>query len=484
MRDIGACVINRIFLVFMFLALLSGAFAAAMLGPGAVLISIAALFLFFLLSRASISRPRIWLLGAAAAAVGLRLFWVLTAKIEPFSDFDTYHNLAKSIAAGEGGAHGSVYISLFPHVLGTGVFFSIFYRLFGAAPLCAQLVNAASAGAATYLIYLIGSASGGKKGGVIAAYIWAIAPGAILHSEMVAGEMPFTLFMLLFVFLVLKINKKPTGLLFAALSGAVAALANAVRPLGAVLIIAGLIFIALSGKLRKKYFATAAFLLAGAYFLSSAAITAAIARQTGLPPGGAGAGYSLYVGANKEAVGMWNEEDARLLSRLAVDEGLCAGEVSKILAAKAITRYKEMGAAFFAHLGGKFVRLWSNDYIYASYVDPAGEKPWLKWLCNGWYVPVLVLAFLGALKKGGGESLLLKLIILGGAAVHLAAEVMGRYNYPFVVLFTILAGAALAGRGEGFLPGLRCGIMSRCQSYRKFLKGRLRSRQLRQSARH
>ena len=89
--------------------------------------------------RLRCSKERAALLAALLCFV-LNLLWVLVIRIEPFSDYLQYWQVAKALADGTE-IPTAWYIAMYPHILGTASFLSVFIRLFGPSVFAVTVVN-------------------------------------------------------------------------------------------------------------------------------------------------------------------------------------------------------------------------------------------------------------------------------------------------------------------------------------------------------
>ena len=164
--------------------------------------------------------------------------------VVPVSDFRTFDAVATQIV--NHNIAGNNYVSNFPHVIGYSTFLSVFYRIFGCKVIVAQLLNIALGCGISVTLFFIGRKIFNEKCGYVAAIVWALWPSHIMYNSLVASEELFTflnlLCILFFIYVVkYKDNNYKFIILFVIL-GVLCAIANAVRPLGLVLIIAGIFY--------------------------------------------------------------------------------------------------------------------------------------------------------------------------------------------------------------------------------------------------
>ena len=396
-----------------------------------LLLFAALLFVFY---KTYAARPNVWLWGAVAVGVFLRLFCVFFLHQAPQSDFLTYHETAAALAAGN--YVSSRYVSIFPHVLGYADVLSVFYRIFGTSPLVAQLLNIVCDMGCMALLFSMGSRLYGKQAGTLALLLFAVYPSAVLYCTFVCTEKLFTVLLLLFCDVLLKTEKRPW--LFACLAGACIGAANRIRPCGMLALIAVFLYLFVGGRKQVRYFLP----LLLVYMTVSLAGNAAISTQNQTPVAQGAVGWNAYVGANTTSYGRWNEEDAALFGQLSEDTRKSPQEVQQFFAQKAWQRVRENGLFGNLRLAAvKFAAMWGTDFSAYDYIGGFAYQPIAQGAQAAFYPLLLCLAYL-AFRQGRHRQIsIFAILILGFAAQHLIAEVMGRYAYTPNVLFCLIAAA-------------------------------------------
>lgn len=443
-----------------FLAFISITFICALVGCGVVAVyyNISAIaiitsflgfgilfFLFYLLMKKSKLDARILLIIVLAVGAALRLVYVICANQPPMSDFKTYHDLA--IMLSNGIAPKSSYVSMFPHVMGLPMFLAPFYWLFGPSELVAQIVNVGLDILTAWLLFLISwKLFHSRKGALITAFLFSMAPTVIFYCEIIGTEKLFTFLVVLLIYTVLHIQRKPV--LFSLVAGFIAGITNAVRPCGLMLIIAIILFGIAAWKfsIGKKTVCLA--VVIGTYLVMILANTQLVSAFNQTEVATKAAGWNLYVGANAESFGQWNQEDAELFEEK-VSSGLSPNQIHSEFKDLAIERLKENG--IFRNIVlwiGKFTVIWATDISVFSYLQQeqihlnALQSFPLESLSTAFYLWAVILTWMGAYriwKKDESSSLMVLLVILGSVGMHLFAEVMGRYGYTSIALFYIIA---------------------------------------------
>ncbi|TYQ18191.1 UNVERIFIED_CONTAM: 4-amino-4-deoxy-L-arabinose transferase and related glycosyltransferases of PMT family [Acetivibrio alkalicellulosi] len=422
---------------------------------------------YFLKDGSFISKHKVKLIVSAVLLTAItRLIWINIVKVVPMSDFHTYHRLATRLANGT--LEGNTYISLFPHVIGYPSFLSIFYKLFGAEVIIAQLLNIALSCGIVLLLYFIGKAILNERCGLIASLLWAIWPSQIFYNSLVATEHLFTFLMLLCIFLFFhifnynKIDYKPA--IYFALLGILCGIANSIRPLGLLLIISISIFYFVfnnhKGLLKYSAIRLIVFIALPIFFLlTSHIINTSIIRILNQDIAKSSGGFSFFVGSNINHGGIWNKEDSDVLVQLMKEKEPNYQEIHDELFKRGLTRYKSQSFKNVQLLKNKHYNMWCEDsdiikYISsgldkenASRIDIVRNSKRLILLCNYYYYVVLILfgisAFIVIRKKQHYKIVFLYIIISGMIAFHMLVEVASRYHYPAISIFSLAASYSL-----------------------------------------
>jgi 4-amino-4-deoxy-L-arabinose transferase-like glycosyltransferase len=171
-----------------------------------------------------------WMLGLFALALALRLGFVLAVTRPafpngldlPFNDMLFYHATAKALADGLGfigfdGNPTARWPPAFPFLL------SLVYRVFGAKPENAELLNAFLGAATVPLLYLVALRSFGRPAAKLAGVLLALMPGQILIAEGVLAETLYAFLLVGFFALLVTLPDRPwTAVALGAAVGAAA----------------------------------------------------------------------------------------------------------------------------------------------------------------------------------------------------------------------------------------------------------------------
>ena len=142
----------------------------------------------------------------AAFCLVLNLVWVLVIRIEPFSDYDKYWQVAIALANGTE-IPDAWYIAMYPHILGTATFLSFFVRIFGESVLMVSIVNVLLTTLSGILIFYITLEFSDKETAAAASLFWAVCPCKLMLNSLVFSEPLYTCMILLFILMGLLIFK-------------------------------------------------------------------------------------------------------------------------------------------------------------------------------------------------------------------------------------------------------------------------------------
>lgn len=397
-----------------------------------------------------------------------RMIWIANIKVKPLSDFDTYHTLATAFSKGD--FIGGEYISLFPHYVGYPILLAPFYIVFGASTNVATVLNVVLSCGISILLYLIGSKLFGRTCGLGAAFIWALWPSQIFYTALVSTEIIFTFLMLLSIFFFLYVissNKGPlrTSVRFL-LIGVLCSIINVIRPIGLVVFIAiiiyYLIFIEDKVKIKNSKLTKIVFLalLVAGYLITSNFISIGISKLINKEVAKYPFGFNIYVGSNYKSKGAWNLDDSNTLSELEKRSGITPQQIHNELLKLSVDRIKSRSLfSTLKFVGIKHGMMWTVDhdsivYIKAGLIKKDTRLDFYKFesllikLSNFYYHAILLLCWFGAFillkNKNQGLPLLLVLIILGIISLHVIAEVAGRYHFPAICLFSLIASQGIS----------------------------------------
>ena len=417
---------------------------------------------FLLLRRVSVRVPRRAALWLGLGCFVLNLIWVLVIRIEPFSDYFKYWQTACALARGEA-LPESWYLSLYPHILGTASFLSLFVRLFGESVLAVSLVNVLLTTLSCLLLYRLGSELYGEETGFLAGLLWAVDPCKMMLNSLVFSEPLYTCLILLFFLLVTRLERRIDAgaplsslLLRSACLGAVLLFVNLIRPIAAILWIALAIWLlflrgrALTSAAGWKRRAPALALMLCVYVLGGRLWTGHVEKLLGTEVATTPV-YNIYVGFNEETQGQWSAEDMDLLTAYH-EQGMSAPEAQAALT----PHLRERLAS-----GIDFPRLFANKLFAFLGADQLGgytyrfTRPELFYklcmgICNVFYYGVFLAALAGLWRllksRALDAGLLPPLFFLGLTLAHMLVEVSDRYHYSLIPILILYAALGFAGQ--------------------------------------
>ena len=421
--------------------------------------------LFRLCRRGRLSLPGTGL-RAALCVTGLcfavNLAWVLIIRIEPFSDYETYWQVACALADGTEIPY-AWYIAMYPHILGTASFLSVFVKLFGPSVLAVTVVNVLLTSLSCLLLYLLTREFASETAALLAALLWALCPCKLMLNSLVFSEPLYSCLILLLFLLLLRLDgrwqrgegRPLSALLWGALLGLLLCAINIVRPIAAILLIALLLWLVLlrgdavrSGELWKRW-GLALLALLCVYTLGGKLWDRHVEDRLGMEPASVPV-YNIYVGFNEQTQGQWSAEDMDLLFSY-LEQGMTASEAQS----RMLPHLKERLASdvdFGRLFRSKLIAFLGSDelggYTYRFTREPLFVKLCMG-VCNVFYYGV-VFAMLAGLRgrfrsRRMGAWQLLPLFALGLTLAHMGVEVSTRYHYSIIPIFIVFAALGFTG---------------------------------------
>ena len=423
------------------------------------------------------AKAELWIaLTILAAGFVVRLVYILHMPLEPASDFLRYQTVAQHLADGTLQTAGSSYcdyLALYPGTIGTSVYLSLLYRLFGADNLlAAQTANVILAMTSCFFVWRAARRICGIGAGLAALFLTTFFPSQILFSNGLASEFPFVFLMTLCVWLFtilvdsLKQQRICTSVLLTLCIGVLASINQSVRSTSGILLVAAVIcllsmrpFQFHPNTFKKHLCPILAVVMIVSFILTGSICTSAIAKAIDREPakGVKKVGWYLFLGMNRESVGKYNLDDVAFWNE--VMEGKTPAEAHAVCFDAAIERAFEDVGSLPKLLIGKYEILWGDDGYACDYnmihkgdqgtLTPA-TKEFLRVsriVCSVFYFLMLVLSgvyVVFAWKQRYLDSgYFLVLIWLGTIAAHLVLEVAPRYHYHVLSLMPIIAAIAL-----------------------------------------
>lgn len=408
-------------------------------------------------------------------------------ELEPESDFETYFKLGELLSEdrlmSKEGLLYRQYVLKFPHTIGyPSMVLSPLFSAVGVSVKAGLYANMVFSIISVALVYFIVRQRAGYLVSAIAMLLTAVWPSHVLYSTMLASEPFFTMLILgaALIFAVVTRRdenslrlKKPiiTVALFVPL-GVLLGIANAVRPMAMVLMLAMAIVIVISGYRMPRGSSAAPIMLSKGwlcaiivficYFITSNIMTQNVRVMVGDEPAGGitASGYNLLVGTNYEHGGIWNEEDAELFDS-SFAENNSAAEAHGACLDVALERIKENPKEILDLTIYKFRDLWQTDDFGIDWNilwlgQQGGLEPETENLLEGLrpvtrclYFITLVFVLIAAIQqwwqKGSVDKLFLAclLFFLGTALLHMVLETQVRYHYNMLPFFIIMAAFAM-----------------------------------------
>ena len=398
----------------------------------------------------------------AALCFALNLVWVLVIRIEPFSDYDKYWQLAISLATGRE-IEDAWYIAMYPHILGTASFLSFFVKLFGESVLMVSIINVLLTSLSGLLIFYICLEFADAETGLIASLLWAICPCKLMLNSLVFSEPLYTCLILLFILMFMKLHGDISGdkkqwwmcIVEGSLLGFLLQCINIVRPIAGILLIAMFIWLVMlrGAELKKlSLWKSWLFVIAPLLFIYSqtgSIWTSHVAHMVGMEPASVPI-YNIYVGFNEATQGQWSPEDMDLLFSY-MSSGATPSQAQESLLPLLKERMSS-GIDYLRLFASKLIAFMGNDelggYTY-RFTRPESFVKLGMVAGNVFYYGVLVLALIGLgrmmAEKQLSSALLLPLYVIGLTLAHMLVEVANRYHYSIIPMIIIFAALALSG---------------------------------------
>ena len=410
--------------------------------------------LWALLRHKPLPVPRHAGLWAALLCFAVNLVWVLVIRIEPFSDYKEYWDVARALARGTE-IPDAWYVAMYPHILGTATVLSALIRVFGESVFAVTVLNVLLTSASAYLVWRLCRELLSKRAAFLAALLWAVTPCKLMLNSLVFSEPIYTFLILLFFLLFLRLEKRmrsaspwPAVCGIAALGLLLAAI-NLIRPIAAILLISvALWLVFLRGDEARNLRRWALWLVAlaamlglyrGAGALWDRHVENRLGQEIASVPW-----YNIYVGLNEETGGRYTDADMDLLTAY-LKQGMSADEAQKSMIphvkerlASGIDYPKLLGTKLFSFLGNDELGGYTYRFTRSERFVKIGMA-----VCNVFYYGVLLAGFAGLVNllrsRSLGAGLLLPLFFLGLTLAHMLVEVANRYHYSLIPVLIIFA---------------------------------------------
>ena len=410
--------------------------------------------LWALLRHKPLPVPRHAGLWAALLCFAVNLIWVLVIRIEPFSDYKEYWDVARALARGTE-IPDAWYVAMYPHILGTATVLSALIRVFGESVFAVTVLNVLLTSASAYLVWLLGRELLSGRAAFLAALLWAVTPCKLMLNSLVFSEPIYTFLILLFFLLFLRLEKRMRGaspwpaVCGIAALGLLLAAINLIRPIAAILLISVALWLVFlrGGEARNLrrwalWFVALTAMLGlyrGAGALWDRHVENRLGQEIASVPW-----YNIYVGLNEETGGRYTDADMDLLTAY-LKQGMSADEAQKSMIphvkerlASGIDYPKLLGTKLFSFLGNDELGGYTYRFTRSERFVKIGMA-----VCNVFYYGVLLAGFAGLVKmfrsRSLGAGLLLPLFFLGLTLAHMLVEVANRYHYSLIPVLIIFA---------------------------------------------
>lgn len=388
---------------------------------------------------------------ALTVSIGLliRLLVIYFLNLTSKGDYAVYLSVAKQIKNGD--LSNKLYFGIFPHSLNYPIFMSFFYRILGELTWLPRVINlffgVLEVGLGTYILEKCMNSRAGVIGGLAVA----LNPSIIIFTLLSGGEPIYSSLIISAIFLLLAgINSKKPILLIA--SGIMCGVGDFFRPSGIILIVAAVLIIILYSTVNVKDKIIQSLLIALPFAITVFATGFITASVSGYSKPSYSFGWNLYIGANEQTNGVWNENDAELFNSIK-NESQDPSKVQEYFFKLGVDRYKEMGLKSIAHFKRKLGVWLDENYISNVVTDwqteytrfKSGDMKQTYFLIVLPYNLIVVLGAIAALiflsldKKA---PLILKIMgfyMIGTIMLFMVLETAARYKGAYYAALSLLA---------------------------------------------
>lgn len=320
------------------------------------------------------------------------------------------------------------------------------YSVLGIGPAAVESLNLIFAAVTAGVVWSIGRVAWGRHVGAVAATLYAVMPSQVLMVLVPLTEPMYTMLVAITVRLAMELGRP--GYAVAAATGATLAAGQYVRATAVSLLAPALALLAMLPDGFAPRLARGAAIVAVFVVLMLPVVEYNLEVHGDLSIStSAYAGWSLYVGANREYDGRWNREDS---ARFAEFPGTSAWAKSEYAGTLVADRIAEDPEGALRLLPRKFTVMWADERYAAGYAlasGPATRTVYVGWLVSQLlWAPLAVLATIGMFVEAPSPrpaALLIGMIVTLVALSHLLLEVHSRYHAYVVPLLCVLAAAGV-----------------------------------------
>lgn len=297
-------------------------------------------------------------------SVFIRLPAVYFLNLTPKGDYAVYLSVARKIKNRV--LDNKLYFGIFPHALNYPIFISFFYRVMGEKTWLPRVINllfgAVEAASGSY----IAEKCMNPRAGIISGLAIALNSSIIIFTLLPGGEPIYSSIIAIAVFfLALGFYSKKKDICIAA-AGIVCAVANFFRPTGIILIIAYILVIFLYSNENTNVKIKQSLLLLLSFVVIVRATGFITSSVSGYGKPQYSFGWNLYIGANEETQGRWNEKDAELFNTVKNNSD-DPSEIQKHFYNLGVERYKNMGIRMIPHFRKK-LGVWFDESFVSEAV--------------------------------------------------------------------------------------------------------------------
>ena len=389
-------------------------------------------------------------------AFSVRLGWILYTPALPISDFQSYNNLAHTIA--NGGSISSSY-----RVPGYSVFLAILYTSIGDYLLVPLIANAILGTLTTLFTYLIAKISFNRSLALIAAGMMALLPSHILYAGLLASENLFTPLLLAgAVCYLYAVASRQTKWWLLFVSGILLGLAALVRPVA--LFLPGTWFLFLLWKRYSFWRAIViSIIVTGVTVITFSPWLVYNYSQSGKLTLQTNGGFNLLMGAHEKANGYYVPEILHEINAEAKEKGLDEFERDALAYQYAIQFIHEHPIRWVALTPLRWFHLFKHDVsgVVWNFKNPSRPYPQVLWYLlvlvgQSYYMVMIGLVLIGFFyskkpyvkHRGYGFPLATLFLWLAFHAISIGVDRFHLPLLPFLSMFSSLGLLVLLKRFE------------------------------------
>ncbi|EGD46376.1 hypothetical protein Cpap_0315 [Ruminiclostridium papyrosolvens DSM 2782] len=439
----------------MFLTLLNIGYVFHLKGTFKYIIIVVPVFVacIFIANKLRISK-KAFLICIFILAFCTKALIAITAGTRPVSDFKTFYDCAVALQSGNKSWSKWTYFSDWAYQTGPITYYAILIKIFGTGLLPLKLCNCAFMAGTNTLIYLIARKITNEYAARSVALLYVFYPAPYFLASVLTNQhfAAFMFYATIYVLMISKFNFWVRALL----GGIIAALGNAVRPLGTVIIAAAIVWCIIE-LIRTKKVVTIGLVLIMMVTYSTAlwGISSYLIHED-ISPYGLSNNFPLWkfvVGLNEKTSGQYSLEDQSNI--FYIDDKHMRDTIAKATIKERINIGPKRMLKFMVKkqevMWGSMDTLRWGFYIYKNkqLVPPEDLKIIENRLLKTekvYYLFALLVLALGTIslirqkKNINSVALYVILLLMGYFFVHMLIEVQVRYRYfALISVFILLA---------------------------------------------